>query len=223
MAPQLVQTTVVAGCAPAPLGFSSSVATSETNLLALPEELLHAIAECLDQNSDLNSLSQTCHRLCDIAASILYLGDEDVSIYWAVCRGNVATTRRAMDLGADVADVCNHWRLLHCAVQYGQLDMMQLLLGINGVSLTLFDKRGFIALTIAAAQNWTAATQMLISHGASVSGLDSKGRQPLFAAATTNAMTSPSFSSLTEPKSTPRLLRQGPWLSMPVHRALIER
>lgn len=89
-------------------------------LLILPDELLETVCQYIERTHDLNSLSQTCRRIHNIADSVLYLKDAQhygyEAVRWAASTENEDTIRRAFALGVDVADACQGDGILYSVV-----------------------------------------------------------------------------------------------------------
>lgn len=104
------------------------------NLLALPNELLHLVAENLKRPKDLVSLVLTCRHLASLCTPRLHnfaLEDKDglSALHWASKRGHKALVQLILDHGYEV-DPRDDWEAtpLHLAAYEGHQEITFLLL-----------------------------------------------------------------------------------------------
>ncbi|KAI9207399.1 ankyrin repeat-containing domain protein [Polychytrium aggregatum] len=124
-------------------------------------------------------------RLIEKGADIHALDNDKRGLfYWTSATGIVSLIKIAVDAGVDVTQRADAGITgLHMAVQSGNLQAVQYLLGIDKVreTINVADDNGSTAL-IFAASSLPAAVDVLLESGADVNAVTSAGRTPLMMA-----------------------------------------
>jgi ankyrin repeat protein len=98
----------------------------------------------------------------------------------AACFADAATLQALLDAGAKVDDrnpQVNDWTAWNFAAGYGNVDALDVLLGV-GVDIESRDMFGGTALSNAAFGGWLDATVFLLDHGADANIRDTSGSTP---------------------------------------------
>ncbi|KAK2764042.1 hypothetical protein FQN54_009661 [Arachnomyces sp. PD_36] len=157
-------------------------------LLDLPNEILWIIAEHLDSESDINSLTRTnvqlYNRLCDRLYSNNAKHHNSSALPWAVDRGRKETALKSLRNGADVEvqGGFSRWLMvypyrdgveltpLRLALRLGRMEFAELLLKFGA---RVYDPcEGATPLWEAIYTGRTAVVKLLVEHGAEVNAED---------------------------------------------------
>ncbi|CAG7991609.1 unnamed protein product [Penicillium olsonii] len=138
-------------------------------LLALPNELLLAIAEALESQSDLNSLAQADRRCWGLLNPVLYAynvknhnGD---ALHWAAKHGQLQTAQKSLRQGAHVESTQFDLRPLGQAARSGHADIAALLIAHGADVYAKKNRSSTNAITIAVYGNKASVLQVLLDHG----------------------------------------------------------
>ncbi|KAL4869151.1 ankyrin repeat-containing domain protein [Aspergillus spectabilis] len=172
------------------------------SLLALPNDLLEAIAQNLTSPEDLQALIRAHSWLYDLLVSRLYTQDEKwgfIALRWAALNGRVETLQRAHRSGLSMI---HDFHLLYVASEGGHVSALEFLLaeGVQGIGyathwgvVSLLLERGgvdvnaessdgYTPLHFAVMGGFTAAADLLLRYGADPLALAPEGKKPLFLA-----------------------------------------
>lgn len=161
-------------------------------LLWLPNELLLSITESLQYEKDINALLQTNLRLYHLLNAYMYRRNirtsESSALFWAAKHNKVATSQKLMKEGAKASIITTlsgrQWTPLALAAEAGSGNVVELLLGENGVNPDLKDECGNTPLSWAAGNGHTVVARLLLEKGMANSNTrDLNGRTPLSLAA----------------------------------------
>lgn len=133
----------------------------------LPVELIDLVAECVESDSDLNSMAQADSRLCRLLCPRLYLQNQRRShssaLVWAAMYGYIRTAKNALVamLTASVdMDLCYALHLV--AIDFGRTDIVQLMRDRIPALLGYQPRVGFSALCFFAEQDCHDAFRILL-------------------------------------------------------------
>ncbi|XP_069132753.1 myotrophin-like [Argopecten irradians] len=113
-------------------------------------------------------------------------GDEKGGLQWAIQNGDIARVNELLKQGADVNEVTNSRTPLHFAADYGQCEVIKILLE-KGADINAPDKYDITPLLAAIFEEHTECVELLIKEGASTNGKTPDG-QSYYEAATTDSI-----------------------------------
>lgn len=161
-------------------------------LLILSNEVLLCVAECLSSGQDINSFAQTSRHLRDLIDPYLYRQNsrhhDGSALLWAAKHDSCTTAAKAIRSGADVNKDIQHFglpcRIIHLVSKLGFVDMVELLLGVEGIDLNKRDHYGNTALHYAIRDCRYDMTKLLVeSKRIHLDATDGLGMTPLLHAA----------------------------------------
>src|SRR6266487_1473576 len=156
-------------------------------LLDLANELLHAIAENLGLEKDINAFALTNRRLYSLLNSYLYRRNVQQfgssALLWAAKNGQEGTAQRLLVEGASVQATEYGLTQLLFAARNGYEAVAELLLACKDIDADRKDTGGRSPLSYAADNGSEAVVRLLLAKGLDPDSKDSAGRTPLSFAA----------------------------------------
>lgn len=138
----------------------------------LPSEILLAIADRLDNRSDINALVQTNRRFSETLNEHLYrhdaLFDDMDALYWAAKNGSATTARLSINASSIVRSDYNRMyninHALYDAAELAHFDVISCLLEVEGANPNFeLQSTSSTALSVAVREGHTAIVKLLLS------------------------------------------------------------
>lgn len=159
--------------------------TAPTQLLSLPNELIHRIGHELSQQRDIAALVRTCRLFYDMFGDHLYRHNETQDgascLMWAASLNKYHTMRRAVRAGIQLQKYEN---LIYVIAYNGSAEAAEVILSTPGINPMMEDANGWSPLTIAASFGHANVIKKLVEHGADMTAHTSIGWSPVMAACT---------------------------------------
>lgn len=155
------------------------------DITSLPNELILAVAECIDNQVDRNSFAQSCRSIYASANESVYrynrIYRKSSAAKWAVSRGFVGTLQHCAAAGVDIDDPS--LELLHHAAISKHADVARFLLSLDGMDADYTDDSDWSPMFYACRSNAVGVVEALLEHGVSPSRAGLEGWTPLSIAA----------------------------------------
>src|SRR5467141_2780729 len=134
------------------------------SLSSLPKDILLYLAGYLN-DAEVNALCQTNSEIRDLLSVTLYRRDLPKSLRWGISNGLVGTVQRAVDA------VSQHWDripeayniALQAAAEEGNVDLVKLLLKVDGINPNFGDHSKSAPLILAAKNGHSDVVELLLA------------------------------------------------------------
>ena len=134
------------------------------SLSSLPKDILLYLAGYLN-DAEVNALCQTNNEIRDLLSVTLYRRDLSKSLRWGISNGLMGTVQRAVDA------VSQHWDripeayniALQAAAEQGNVDLVKLLLKVDGINPNFGDHSKSAPLILAAKNGHSDVVELLLA------------------------------------------------------------
>ncbi|KAL3476831.1 ankyrin repeat-containing domain protein [Aspergillus californicus] len=141
------------------------------SLLTSPNDIILLIADEIDAEQDIASLTSTCRRVYCLLSDFLHQTDirrfDSRALYWGIQHNRIDVVERMLDLGAQVNGTKDGCTPLDMAAPLGKTDVIKLLLN-RGAEYRFSQERPWTPLMAAASEGMTDAVRVLLQHHGTV-------------------------------------------------------